>query len=67
MLENRFKMIIIHKLIKDDVCRKQGMQFDLGSQFEPFCKNYVHRYVSVVLFDSSIRCQRSTLLLIFHL
>ena len=35
-----------------------------GCNLSHFRRNYVHLYVSVVLFDSNIRCQKSTLLLI---
>ena len=34
--------------------RKGGMYCEPGSEVEPSCRNYVRRYVSVVLFDSNI-------------
>ena len=35
--------------------RKGGMYCEPGSEVEPSCRNYVRRYVSVVLFESNIR------------
>ena len=38
-----------YEIFKVEVCRKQGMQFDPGSQFDPFCRNYVRLYISCTI------------------